>query len=310
MPSQAAGLDHFLVKGDKENNEAVGTLVGGNESYIYGITGGNVYLDSGTNEKIDTLTGLSALLPDSIKEVIGTVNSFVDEKTTSLEGTTANDTASGLYLTNHGKADNVVRYYGAHGGDLVINANLHSGAQGENTSVSATTGSRTNELLGGSVIGGVGGSIALGVGNVEASASVSFLSLTYRTGGDAHATIAGDVKTEQGAEANVIGFMNGGLAAGVGSTATSTVTGSTEYTINGDGRSDHEGGYQNPEEDAIPQLTTALNVMEGSKVNAIGVMGGGTAVSTLGGTAEAAVNGTSTIRPSMRRMWAMCWRIK
>lgn len=191
--------------------------------------------------------------------------------------------------------NNYVRYYGAFGGDLVINANLRVEIGESTPSVSKTTRSRENAIHSGSVIGGVGGSIAVGVGNIGVSASKGSISLAYTTGGDAHATIAGDVTTEQAADANVIGFMNGGLAAGIGSTATSTVTGSTEYTIDGTGRADHEGNYETPgTNDILPQLTTALNVMEGSKVNAIGVMGGGTAVTTLGGTAKAEVGGTST----------------
>lgn len=108
--------------------------------------------------------------------------------------------------------------------------------------------------------------------------------------------IDGSVNTTQEANANVIGWMNGGAAAGIGGTAASTVTGDTMYTIKGAGRASHEGEYEVPgSDDILPQITTALNVMEGSKVNAIGIVGGGGAVTTLGGEAAADVKGSTFI---------------
>lgn len=188
-----------------------------------------------------------------------------------------------------------MRYYGAVGGDVLINANLIIGEE-DKTSVSAETGARNNQIIGGSVIGGVGGSAAVGIGNISASASLGDINANLTTGGEAHTTINGDVDTTQGKEANVIGFMNGGMAAGIGSTATSTVNGNTVYTVDGKARADHAGNYETPgPNDILPQLTTALNIMEGSKINAIGVAGGGMAVTTIGGTAESNVNGTTTI---------------
>ena len=136
----------------------------------------------------------------------------------------------------------------------------------------------------------------MGIGNISASASLGGRNINLITGGEAHTTINGDVETTQGEEANVIGFMNGGMAAGIGSKATSTVNGNTVYTVDGEARADHAGNYETPgANDILPQLTTALNIMEGSKINAIGVTGGGMAVTTLGGTADSTVKGTTTI---------------
>lgn len=107
--------------------------------------------------------------------------------------------------------------------------------------------------------------------------------------------------TNAAKDANLIGFMNGGLAAGIGGTATSTITDNTTLNIIGTDRNVLSGANEKPgEKDFLPELTTAINVMKGSKVNAIGVMGGGTAVTTLGGTATSTVGsedetGTSTI---------------
>lgn len=293
-------VDHILVNGSQENSENVGNLVAGDKSYIYGVTGGNTYLDRQTwnnimlaNIVISGEAQNNHQLED-VANLVGDISTLVQNNTITIsDGNPAiNNTTNGLYLQNYGKQDNVVRYYGAIGGDILINANLNINEPGK-TSVSAETGSRDNQIIGGSVIGGVGGSAAVGIGNISASVSNS---INITTGGEAHATINGNVETTQGKEANVIGMMNGGLAAGIGSTATSTVTGNTVYTLDGTGRADHGGDYEKPgENDILPQLTTALNIMEGSKINAIGVAGGGTAVTTLGGTAASNVNGTTTI---------------
>ncbi len=296
-------VDNILVNGSQENSENVGNLVSGDKSYIYGITGSNTYLDETTKTAInglDTMLGLASLLDPSLKDIadlVGKVNDFVKDKTNliSEENPANNDDISGLYLQNYGKQDNLVRYYGAVGGDLVINANLTT-RETDKTTVSAETGTRDNQIIGGSVIGGVGGSAALGIGNVSINASAGGQNMNYTTGGEAHTAINGNVETTQGKEANVIGWTNGGLAAGIGSTATSTVTGNTIYTVDGTDRADHEGNYETPgPNDILPQLTTAFNIMEGSKINAIGVAGGGTALTTFGGEAESTVNGTTTI---------------
>ena len=158
-----------------------------------------------------------------------------------------------------------------------------------------------------SVIGGVGGSAAAALGNVtidipDASKKVSGIvditvgASTLTLDGVATTTLQGNVNTQVEKDANVIGWMNGGLAAGVGGQATSTVTGNTTLTIDGtDRRTDI--GLETPADNpyAKDQLTHGLDMMKGSGVNAIGVLGGGTAVTTLGGEATAAVGGTSTI---------------
>lgn len=297
-------VDHILVNGSQENSENVGSLVAGDKSYIYGITGGKTYLDQ---QSYGTL-GLAYIALDYVSKkeeyqdladeaaLVGKVYAFISDKTTQInEEQPAINDSIGLYLQNYNKQDNVVRYYGAVGGDVLINANLIIGEE-DKTSVSAETGARNNQIIGGSVIGGVGGSAAVGIGNISASASLGDNNINLTTGGEAHTTINGDVETTQGKEANVIGFMNGGMAAGIGSTATSTVNGNTVYTVDGKARADHAGNYETPgPNDILPQLTTALNIMEGSKINAIGVAGGGMAVTTIGGKAESNVNGTTTI---------------
>ena len=325
VPSQAIDADHVLVKGDAMNGDLVAPEKDG---YIYGITGGNAYVDSKTTEEdmwegpqvVDgglkgTVSGINDIvsrfgglvgLDDSIINAVGTVDTILD-KTKAAEANTVIDGAAGLHLQNYGH--DWVRYYGAVGGDISVNTGL-----GGSIKVLGTTdilkkatetnivrnGDVSNQIDSGSVIGGIGGSAAVTVGNVGATASLGTPPLSVdvdvTTNGKTSATINGNVITTAEKDANVIGWMNGGAAAAIGGTAASTVNGDTTLTIDGTDRADHEGKYETPgTNDILPQLTTALNVMKGSKVNAIGVLGGGTAVTTLGGTATATVGGTSTI---------------
>lgn len=248
-------------------------------------------------------------IDSGILDTVDSVNSAIQDKTVGVSGNLNVDGDTGLALGNYGKPSNVVRYYGAVGGDVAINTGLdgsvsilaqESTATAQESSI-IRKGNINNNVNSGSVIGGVGGSTAVALGNVNIDAELKVGILTPLEGhlkldGKTSTTINGNVETTQEENANVIGWMNGGMVAGIGGTATSTVTGNTVYTLDGTERADHEGTYETPgSEDILPQITTALNVMEGSKINAIGVAGGGTAMTTLGGTAESRVNGTTTI---------------
>ena len=61
MSIYAADVDHILVNGTKENSETVGNLVAGDQSYIYGITGGNIYADNGIR---DVVNGVNQTITD------------------------------------------------------------------------------------------------------------------------------------------------------------------------------------------------------------------------------------------------------
>ena len=314
VPTYATDMTNILVKGDEMSED----VVNGQYGYVYGITGGNVYVDSTTQDEDGnivpgglkgTVSGVNDIvgafgqlagLDQSIIDAVGTVNSVLD-KTANAEanGDTVINGNTGLQLENYGK--DWVRYYGAVGGDVSVNTGLQGNPTVLVKPTSDTTvvrkGDVANVVDSGSVIGGIGGSAAMALGNVQASATAlsGLLKADITLNGKTATTINGSVKTKANPNANLIGFMNGGLAAGVGGTATSTVTGDTVLTIDGTDRADHAGGYEDPANDMIPQLATALNVMKGSKINAIGVAGGGTALTTLGGTAASNVNGTTTI---------------
>lgn len=258
-------------------------------------------MDTQTTGTLTNIGGLLTFLGKSdAAGLVNNVNSFIQDKTEEAGNASLTSTGGGLNL--EGFSNDAVRYYGAIGGDLAINANFNQKGGADVNEVPSVSilhdGTINNIVDSGSVIGGVGGSAALGIGKVEVSASATFLgqpvTLTYDTDGEASTTIKGNVNTAIKANANVIGYMNGGLAAGLGGTAESTINGNSTLTIDGTGRTDNSS-YEDPANDAVPPITTAINVMKGSGVNAIGVMGGGTAATTLGGTAASTVTGTSTV---------------
>lgn len=254
-------------------------------------------------------------LVGSVNTALGDVNTVLG-KTTPVENTEqvslTGDTGVTLTATNPNPS--VLRYYGVVGGDLSVNTglsgemNVESGlllGEGEKkllvVSPAETTivrqGDVENSIGGGSVIGGVGGSAAAALGNMKveltdynypADFPVATADVDVALKGTTHTTIDGNVKTAISGNTNVLGWTNGGLAAGIGGTASSTVTGNTELTIDGTGWT---GGSVKDDE----TVSDILNAMNGAGFSAAGVIGGGTAVTTLGGTADAKVGGSTTI---------------
>ncbi len=255
-------------------------------------------------------------LDQSIIDAVGSIDAVLQKTESANPQTdTTIDRDTGLYLENY--EYDWVRYYGAIGGDMSVNTGLQGSAilsignadgtellkESEDTSI-IRNGNINNTINSGSVIGGVGGSAAMALGNINVKGEISKgsdpLTATIKADitldGKTSTTINGNVNTNVAPNANVIGWTNGGTAVGLGGITESTVDGNTVITIDGSDRSDHQGSYEKPgANDILPQLTTALNIMKGSKINAIGVAGGGMAVTTIGGTAESNVNGTTTI---------------
>lgn len=335
VPTYAIDADHILVKGDEMSADVVDPSAG-KSGYIYGITGGNAYIDSttqyegktvagglkGTVDGINSIisfAGSIAGLDQSLIDAVGDVNTVLQKaESANAQTDTVINEDSGLHLENYGY--DWVRYYGAVGGDVSVNTGLHGNLnlqlnetetpllkEAADTSV-VRNGNIHNTINSGSVIGGVGGSAAIALGNINAEGQyttskegfgqkiTATINADIVLDGKTLTTINGDVNTDAAPNANLIGWTNGGTAIGLGGTAESTINGDTVLTIDGTDRAAHEGAYETPgADDIVPQLTTALNVMKGSKINAIGVAGGGTALTTLGGTAESNVSGTTTI---------------
>lgn len=188
---------------------------------------------------------------------------------------------------------------GAVGGDLSVNAGL-------NGSFHIDTGSDDNALLqegtfksdetsitrngnvnivinSGNVIGGLGGSAAVSVGNIsiDANGKITLLNglmempvqVDIKTGGKTTTTIDGNVTTNVYDKANLGAFANGGGAIAIGGTANSTVTGDTTLNIIGG-------------ENVMKEGIDGINV---------GVAGGGVALTTIGGEATSTVEGSTNI---------------
>lgn len=311
------------MKGDNITEDNVSA----NGGYWYGVTGGDTYIDSGIGDmgtatseqgtiaKVGNLLGTASQFKDSLKgvaETVGKVHDIVNEKTETADGIVSLSGDTGLHLQNYDK--NWIRYYGAVGGNLAVNTGLKGHAtvgisvlkfnvikESPDEIEIIRNGNINNTLESGSVIGGIGGNGAVALGNIQADLddytydSIS-ADVNITLNGKTSTTVNGDVATNAGEDANLLGWMNGGLAAGLGGTAASTINGNSTLTIDGTDRGILGGADEKPGDgDSLPQVTTALNVMKGSGVNAIGVMGGGTAVTTLGGEATSKVTGTSTV---------------
>lgn len=349
--------------------------------YFYGVTGGNVYLDSNAKDLVGEVNGvvnyskteqfeqdnkraeeltekylhgnltpdekteletlqwkqtvLAGVVPNMVPEEVSGVVGAVNDKTLPGSGTQTIKEGTTLNLKGYEGKD-WVRYYGAIGGDVAVDTGLTGQLQASVSvnglpvgdpitivnidktyeaqeptvidrigNVIVNIGSEAGAV---SVIGGVGGSAAMAVGNltmdmggktaeknVQGIATITAGVQDVKLQGSATTNIHGDVNTVVDKNANVLGWMNGGLAAGIGGNAASTVTGDTTLTIDGTGRT----GGLGVEADKTDTLSKILNGMKGSAdntgVNAVGVLGGGTAVTTLGGTAEATVGGSTTI---------------
>lgn len=289
------------LKGTVENIDAAVTTVKNKVDSIYNSGFPGSAMVSGIKPTVDDISGK-----------VGVVNTVLEktESATADQVSLTGDTGVTLKATNPNPS--VLRYYGVVGGDLSVNTGLSGKMNVASTllfesdtpqellveSPAETTivrqGDVENSIGGGSVIGGVGGSAAAALGNMKAELSnynykgVASADVNVALKGTTHTTIDGNVKTAISGNTNVLGWTNGGLAAGIGGTASSTVTGNTELTIDG---TDWTGADMDDGE----IVSDILNAMHGTGFSAAGVLGGGTAVTTLGGTADAKVGGSTTI---------------
>ena len=164
--------------------------------------------------------------------------------------------------------------FGTVAGDLSINTNINGLAFIPIESAPTTidrTGDVNMNINSGNVIGGVGGSAAVAVGNIKVTSDSYGEFLHLDINGNTKTTINGDVNTNVKDAANLAAWMNGGAAVAIGGKAESVVNGTSNVVIN----SKVNGGE-------LEGLTA-------------GVAGGGLAVSTLGSTATSTVNGDTNI---------------
>lgn len=237
----------------KEEN--IQTALGKNA--VMGVVGGEGQLDSGSVAVLKSILGESsdtAATTNPIGKIynINTNGNSYDKDTHITIGTESSEEKP-LVI-------------GAVGGDLSINTGLSSKNEINRN------GNVYMNVNNGTVVGGIGGSAAVAIGNI----SIGKINLQ----GTTTTTINGDVNVNVNKNANVVGFTGGGMAMGIGGTATSNVNGNVNINI--DSTDASTPVEDNPNWDEINGLTA-------------GIAGGGTAVTTIGGTAQSTVGGNTSI---------------
>ncbi len=249
---------------------------------VVGVIGGEGQLDTGVKDIISY-----AHTANSLAELFEKEKPFTDEEIALLDkinniDTVDNNNAEYNTSTNiiiggpkeDGSYSSPV-VIGAVGGDLSVDTALTgSFTKAEKYPLSIVRNGDVNFVINsGNVLGGVGGSAAVAVGNVAAEGTISSLEFEEKLNGNTTTTLNGNVNTYVNNGANIGAFANGGGAIAVGGQAASTVDGNTNLTINS--KVDFENG-------AIDGVSA-------------GVTGGGLAVSTIGGTATSKVTGTTNV---------------
>ena len=266
---------------------------------VIGVVGGESQLDKGT---LDAFTNIrdgavtnNELVDGAVKSIIGIDLSDVSGKIVNINTVTETNAVKegDTNLTIGGEVDGKLVQpvvIGAVGGDLSVNTGLNGSLNatilsdeqtGEFTSqdTSITRNGNVNlNIASGNVIGGVGGSAAITVGNITVNAQAApneslNINVYLTLNGKTTTTLNGDVNTAIASDASVGAFANGGGAIAIGGEATSVVNGDSNLYINGD--------------DTV--MTKGVNGV------AAGVSGGGVAVTTIGGTATSNVNGSTNI---------------
>lgn len=232
---------------------------------VVGVIGGEGNLDDGLNNILTLgklFGGPLGLSPDqqAMLDKISKLDTIKqDNKDIKLDGNTN-------ILIGDKDVSSVV--IGVVGGDLSVNTGFVLNPK--NSSLTDTDNSITRNgdvnvtVNNGNVLGGVGGSAAVAVGNINGTFyDLPFLGNTeFELNGKTITTINGDSNLTVNGGANVAGWANGGLAMGIGGTATSIVNGNSNIIIDSNIKTDG----------ALDGITA-------------GIAGGGAAVTTIGGTA-------------------------
>lgn len=232
---------------------------------VVGVIGGEGNLDDGLNNilTLGKLFGGSLGLSTDQQAMLDKISKLdtikQDNKDIKLDGNTN-------ILIGDKDVSSVV--IGVVGGDLSVNTGFVLNPK--NSSLTDTDNSITRNgdvnvtVNNGNVLGGVGGSAAVAVGNINGTFyDLPFLGDTeFELNGKTITTINGDSNLTVNGGANVAGWANGGLAMGIGGTATSIVNGNSNIIIDSNVKTDG----------ALDGITA-------------GIAGGGAAVTTIGGTA-------------------------
>lgn len=290
---------------------------------VVGVIGGEGQLDTGLQQFSeawqtgDVSKNINEILTGLLSEKLGTSINISDilGKVENIDTVKANEktitgdtnlTIGGVEIEEGKIASPVV--IGAIGGDLSVNTGLNGNL---NLVINDLLGNPTNTqddsfaaadtsiirngnvnliVKSGNVLGGVGGSAAVSVGNIEATVDANILigtmtangtinldgKTTTTINGDINTIVAGEIDTAgvtEGGTANIGAFANGGAAIAIGGQADSIVNGDSNLVIDSN-------------------VTINDNAINGLTA---GVTGGGVALTTIGGTANSAVNGNVNI---------------
>ena len=167
---------------------------------------------------------------------------------------------------------------GVVGGDMAFGTNangyfkalLNMPVSSEDITLNRTGNVEIN-IYSGNVFGGVGGSAAVGIGNIHAKDDNGSLTFDIKTNGNTKTVLNGDVTVKPLAGSNLAAWATGGGSIAVGGKAESVVNGNTNLIIDSE--------------------------VDSSKLEGItvGAAGGGLSVSTLGGKSDSKVSGTSNV---------------
>lgn len=250
---------------------------------LVGVIGGEAKIDAGTSGSLGIVNIVNQIKPGTLPDsIVNGVNKIIKTDTLNtntnkqLENTFGSESERKDININIGSENSEPVVIGLVGGDFSFNSNMDDkkmdGKKTEAQTVLTRFGDVNINTNSGNLLGGLGGSAAISVGNIDAKVNLGkILELNYVTNGDTKTTINGNVTNNVNNGANIAGYLNGGAAVAIGGKAESIVNGNSNVNINAkvDGQN-----------------------LEGLSV---GVAGGGLAVSTLGSTATSTVNGDTTI---------------
>ena len=242
-----------------------------------GVIGGEAKLDDATFNSL----GLAAIVLGDNEDLQNVLKKVLEINTIGRENNTVTINEDTNLIIGDATSNPVV--IGMVGGDLAINPSLDFNEMKGNQVIEITrNGTINNTINSGNVIGGVGGSTAISMGNISGSMNV-IGEMPIISNGKTTITINGDINTVANANGSVGAFANGGAAIAIGGEANSVVNGDTNFYING-----YEVNEDGSQGDGI-SMTKGVNGV------AAGLSGGGVAVTTIGGTATSTVNGNTNI---------------
>ncbi len=288
----AAGSHHFVIaQGDKlviategNVNSLLADIKNANDDLtairkaladhsVVGVVGGEARLDDATISSL----GLASFGLGSNESLQSIINKILAIDTIGQNNNIVTINKDTNLIVGDATSNPVV--IGMVGGDLALNPSLGIASDKGSQFIEITrNGTINNTINSGNVIGGVGGSTAISMGNISGNIKLTIFgseqNMPITSGGKTTTTINGDINTatSEGSTANIGAFANGGAAVAIGGQANSIVNGNSTLIIDSNVKADS----------GIDGITA-------------GVVGGGVALTTIGGTANSEVNGNVNI---------------